>query len=75
MKPTMKPYTVTFLKTSNRMVTERYVLFADGISDTHANSRAWIKFMDTGFFRATPDDWELETLEPVFDKEGEYVIA
>lgn len=75
MKPIMKPYTVTFLKKGNPMVTERYVLFADGISDTHADSRAWIKFMETGFFRAAPDDWELETLEPVFNEEGEYVTA
>jgi hypothetical protein len=75
MKPTMKPYTATFLKKSTRMVTERYVLFADGISDTHANSRAWINFMKTKFFKSTPDDWELESLELVFDKEGEYAIA
>ena len=74
MKPTMKPYTATFLKKSTRMVTERYVLFADGISDTHANARSWINFMKTSFFKSTPDYWELESLELVFDEQGEYIV-
>jgi hypothetical protein len=84
----MKPYTATFLKKGKRMVTERYVLFADGISDSHAKARAWINFMKTNLFESTtPDDWELESLvqDPhclrekslhfVFDKEGAYVTA
>ena len=61
MKPTMKPYTATFFNRWN----ERYVMFADGISDTHANARAWIKFMKTQFFKDAPDAWELESLKPV----------
>ena len=74
MKPIMKPYTATFLKKSTRMVTERYVLFADGISNSHAKARAWINFMKTNFFKSTPDDWELESLELVFNEEGEYIV-
>tara|TARA_Y100000310_G_scaffold306589_1_gene347871 strand:- start:1986 stop:2198 length:213 start_codon:yes stop_codon:yes gene_type:complete len=57
-QPTMKAYTATFLNTWS----ERYVLYADGISDTHANARAWIKFMKTQFYKDAPDSWELEEL-------------
>jgi hypothetical protein len=60
----MKPYTVTFLNEWN----ERYVLFADGISDTHANARAWIKFMKTKWYADAPDSWSLESLELVFSE-------
>jgi len=57
-QPTMKAYTATFFNSWN----ERYVMCADGISDTHANARAWIKFMKTQFYKDAPDSWELEEL-------------
>ena len=71
MKPTMKPYTATFHNTWD----ESYVMFADGISYTHANARAWIKFIDTQWFKDAPNAWELKHLEPVFNKKGEYITA
>ena len=48
-------------------------MFADGISDTHANARAWIKFMKTQFYKDAPDSWELESLELVFNEKGELI--
>ncbi len=67
----MKPYCAIFCNTWN----ERYSMFADGISDTHANARAWIKFMKTKWYTDAPDAWDLESLELIFDKNGEYVIT
>ena len=39
------------------------MIAADGISLTHANARAWIKFMKTQSYREDEDGWELEELE------------
>ena len=71
MKPTMKPYTATFYNTWD----ESYVMFADGISYTHANARAWIKFMKTQFYKDAPNAWDLKHLTPVFADNGDYNIA
>ena len=35
----------------------------DGISETHATARAWIKFMKTRLYKEDADGWELEELE------------
>ena len=35
----------------------------DGISETHATARAWLKFMGTQAFREDEDNWELEALD------------
>ncbi len=37
-------------------------MMCDGINDTHANARAWIKFMKTNWYTDAPNDWELEVL-------------
>ena len=71
MKPIMKAYTAIFLNTWG----ERYSMFADGISDTHANARSWIKFMKTQFYKDAPDAWDMESLTPLFDENGVYTPA
>ena len=71
MKPIMKAYTAIFLNTWG----ERYSMFADGISDTHANARAWIKFMKTQFYKDAPDALDRESLTPLFDENGVYTPA
>ena len=35
----------------------------DGISETHAGARAWLKFMSTQAFKEDKDNWELEALD------------
>ena len=35
----------------------------DGISESHAEARAWLKFFDYEEFREDEDSWELETVE------------
>ena len=62
----MKPYIARFKNTWG----ERYEMMCDGISDTHANARAWIKFMKTSWYADAPEDWELEVLRDA-DWKGE----
>jgi hypothetical protein len=54
----MKPYTATF----RRMSGEEHVVQTDGISNTHANARAWIAFMKTRIFKLAPNHWDLVKL-------------
>ena len=35
----------------------------DGISETHAEARGWLKFMGTQAFKEDKDNWELEALD------------
>ena len=56
MNVTMKPYTATFENTWG----EIYKMSCDGVSDVHANARAWLKFMDTQWYRDAPRDWTLK---------------
>ena len=55
---TMKPYTATFRRQSG----EEHIVQTDGISDTHANARAWIAFMKTRIFKLAPNHWDLVKL-------------
>jgi|TARA_B100000959_G_scaffold284469_1_gene356198 hypothetical protein len=67
----MLPYSATFRNEWD----ETYTMFADGITDVHADARAWLKFMTTQWYRDAPDSWKLEKLQLIFDKNGEYIIA
>jgi|TARA_Y100000310_G_scaffold269670_1_gene283017 hypothetical protein len=65
---TMKPYIARF----KNIWGERYEMSCDGVSDTHANARAWLKFMKTSWYSDAPRDWELEVLRDA-DWKGENV--
>ena len=56
MNVAMKPYTATFENTWG----EIYKMSCDGVSDVHANARAWLKFMDTQWYRDAPLEWKLK---------------
>jgi len=57
---TMKDYTAWF---QNDEANTTHVMAIDGISENHAQARAWIKFMQMQDFREDEDNWELETVE------------
>jgi hypothetical protein len=60
MKTQMKNYTAWF---QNDEASKTYLVACDGISESHAQARAWIKFFDYEEFREDEDSWELETVE------------
>ena len=53
----MKNYHAWF---QNEKQNTAITIACDGISETHAEARAWIKFMGTQDFRDDKDNWELE---------------
>jgi len=60
MKVEMKNYHAWF---QNKKTNTAITIACDGISLTHANARAWLKFMGTQAFRENEDNWELEALD------------
>ena len=56
----MKNYHAWF---QNEQKSRAITIACDGISETHAQARAWIKFMGTQAFREDEDNWELEALD------------
>ena len=60
MKTQMKDYTAWF---QNDEASKTYLVACDGISESHAQARAWIKFFGYEEFREDEDNWELETVE------------
>ena len=67
----MKQYIARFVG-KNEFTRTETTIHVDGISDTHANARAWIKFMKTQLFKNDPDIWELVALRDA-DWKGEGV--
>ena len=56
---TMKNYHALFINDKTTIT-----LAIDGISETHAEARAWIKFMATQSFKEYDEDsWKLEALD------------
>ena len=47
----------------NEQKSRAITIACDGISESHAQARAWIKFMGTQAFREDEDGWELEALD------------
>ena len=47
----------------NKQTNTAITIACDSISLTHANARAWLKFMGTQAFREDEDGWELEALD------------
>jgi len=56
----MKRYTAWF---QNDEASQTIIVECDGISENHAQARAWIKFMATQAFKEDKDNWELEAVE------------
>ena len=56
----MKQYIATF----GHQTGEHYV-HCDGIGVTHAQARAWIKFMGTSLYKNNKDSWALTELKEV----------
>ena len=59
---TMKPYIATFAHTGKLTRTETTVR-CDGISDAHAQARAWIKHMGSLVYKSDENGWELLELK------------
>ena len=57
---TMKNYHAWF---QNEKQNTAITIACDGISEPHAEARAWLKFMGTQSFREDEDNWELEALD------------
>jgi hypothetical protein len=57
----MKQYIARFVG-KNKFTRCETTIECDGINDTHANARAWIKFMRSQLYRNDPDIWELVVL-------------
>jgi len=57
---TMENYHAWF---QNEKANKAITIACDGISLTHANARAWIKFMGTQAWKEDKFSWRLETLD------------
>ena len=57
---TMQNYHAWF---QNKKQNTAITVACDGISETHAQARAWLKFMGTQSFREDKDNWHLEALD------------
>ena len=57
----MRSYIARFVG-KNKFTRSETTIHVDGINDTHANARAWIKFMRTQLYKNDPDIWELVAL-------------
>jgi len=66
---TMKPYIATFVHKGKRktgrisVIRTETTVRCDGISDGHAQARAWIKHMDSLVFKNDKDGWQLLELK------------
>ena len=58
----MKNYHAHFTQADDSFP-QAIMIAVDGISDTHAYARAWIKFMETKSYKDSPKGWELDLLE------------
>ena len=56
----MKNYHAWF---QNKKQNTAITVACDGISETHAAARGWLKFMGTQAFKEDKDNWELEALD------------
>ena len=65
----MKQYIAMFVG-KNQYTRSETTIHVDGMNDTHANARAWIKFMHTQLYKNDPDIWELVVLRDA-DWKGE----
>jgi len=63
MKAQMKDYTAWF---QNDEASKTILLKCDGISESHAQARAWIKFFKNEEFKCDEDNWVLETVEEAY---------
>lgn len=59
----MKDYTAWF---QNDEASTTILVACDGISKSHAQARAWIKFFGYEEFEKDEDNWELETVEEAY---------
>ena len=59
----MKPYIATFSLVGWDWMQTEVTVKCDGISDNHAQARAWIRFMTTRLYKSDADGWELLELK------------